>query len=330
MFNISQLAQHLYDRTVSESNYFWHKSIIVVGNNSTGKSKLLKELLDKVIENERTDFYYIDSKNRVVIDRLNENLSIQYSSFDVGTIVRARCDSANFSKLDVFDERYSGGVVTFSELMSNLEKYNELLDYFMSWTLERGNLLKKESFIGGCNTLLINGEIDIESISSSEAAKIRLLMEIDYANTKRCRVVIIDEFDEYFDIENMLSFMRSLVDYYSGMRFVFVVHNFELLVRISDMDAVIYNNEKTASAEILPLDCNDITQLGQIHKIRSRYIGEKDNTEQFLSECISELLKYGVCSQKNKKQLVQLNRNLLKSKEKILYDYIEEYSKNEN
>ena len=330
MFDIEKLAERIYERTVVDMDYFVHRSMIVVGNNSTGKSTLLKELFKKVIKERSKEFYYIDSQNRVVANSSRTEMSLHYSDFKIQNILTARFKADCFAKEDVFDNGYSGGVVTFSELMEDYKKYNNLLNNFLACDLKRGSLTRDDSIIGGNDTLYYKDSIEIGSISSSEAAKIRLIMEINYAYEQRCKVVVIDEFDDHFDTDSMISFMEKLVEYYFELRFVFVIHNFEAIVRLNGFDVILYNNEKTAPADILSLDSDDITELGQVHRIRSRYIGKRRTQVIFLSECISGIVKYGKLDEIYKKQILQMGREGLNSKERILYDYIMENTGDED
>lgn len=329
MFNIQELAELIYEKTVTDADYFVHKSMVVVGNNSTGKSTLLKELLSKVIEEGNDEFYYIDSQNRVVTNSSRAELSIRYSMFDVQTILKARLNVDYFAKEDVFDTSYSGGVASFSELMADVEAYNVLFNNFFPCDLKKDFLMKEDSFIEGNETLFYKDSVEIGAISSSEAAKMRLVMEINFARNLGCKVVIIDEFDDHFDTENMISFMNKLKEFYSELRFIFVIHNFEAIVRLSGFDAIIYNNEETAPVDILLLDCDDITELGQVYKIRSRYIGKKKTSEILLSECITDIVKLGKVNDKNKEKILHIERESLNSKERILYDYIMEHTRDE-
>lgn len=330
MFNIHELSELIYRNTIEDVDYLTHRSMIVVGNNSTGKSTLIKELLSKVLGEKREEFYYIDSQNRVVTNSARTELSVRYSKFSVLTILDTRFSADYFAKEDVFDSTYSGGVVTFSELMADLDAYNVLLNNFMQCDLKKGSLMRDDSLIEGNETLFYKDSIEIGSISSSEAAKIRLVMEINYAKTEGCKVVIIDEFDDHFDTENMVSFMNKLKEFYSELRFVFVIHNFEAIVRLNGFDAIIYNNEVTAPVDILLLDCDDISELGQVYKIRSRYIGEKRESEVFLSECVSDIVKLGKVSEKNMEKFVHTERETLNSKERVLFDYIVEHTGDES
>lgn len=331
MLSMQNLCELIYLNTLNDENYFYHKNIVVAGNNSSGKSTLLKMMLQKIIKDGCDKFYYIDSQNRVVVEPTNDRLGMCYADFDLASIISTRSDPDFFSKRDVFDQRYSGGIVTYSELVGNLEKYNSLFKVFMpDIELTKGTLLSNNTYIEGADTIVVGDKYSISHLSSSEAAKMRLIMEINYANSLGCKAVIIDEFDDHFDSENMLLFIEKLVEYFDNLRFVLVMHNFEILVRINAMDAVIYNNENTSSKEIWPVDCDDITELGQIYKIRNQYIGKKSSNEILLSSCISDFVKKGKISVENRRKYVLLNRKDLNAKEKILYDYIKEHTKDES
>lgn len=330
MFNTIDLTELLYEKTISGMPYFTHYNLVVVGDNSAGKSTLLKSLLDTIQKNNREDFYYIDSQNRVVIDRKHENLSRRYSDYNIKDIIKTRKDKDNFSKADYFDENTTGGVATFSELWADIDGYSQFISEFMTWTLNKGSKLKPGSIVNGSDTILINNEIDIEAISSSEAAKIRLLMEMKYAKDSNCKVVIIDEFDDHFDTENMVLFIEKVVDYFENMRFIFVIHNFETLVRLKNMDAIIYNNDRTAPVDIIPIDCDDITELGQVYKVRNRYIGQKNDMEIFLDGCIAGIIKSEILEKEQMDRIKITDRQQLNTKEKILFDYIIGHIKNEN
>lgn len=330
MFDIQELVELIYEKTVADMDCFVHKSMVVVGNNSTGKSTLLKKLLGKVIKEDRSEFYYIDSQNRVVVNASRAEMGIRYARFAVQTILKTRYNVDYFAKEDVFDATYSGGVVTFSELMADIEAYNELFHKFVPCNLKKGSLMKDDSLIEGNETLFYKDSIEIGSISSSEAAKLRLIMEINYASKQGCKVVIIDEFDDHLDTENMISFMDKLKEHYPGLRFIFVIHNFEAIVRIDGFDAIVFNNEETAPVALLQMDCDDITELGQVYKIRSKYIGKKKKSEIFLSECVSDIVKLGKVNERNKEEILRTERDTLNAKERILYDYIVRHTRDEN
>ena len=183
--------------------------------------------------------------------------------------------------------------------------------------------LNKKSIINGSEMLSINGK-NIDSLSSSRAAIIRLIMEIEYAKNCGCKMVIIDEFDNCLDPDNQIKLISQFCSYYPNLRFIFVIHDFALLVQLSDIDAIIYN-PKTAALDINIIDCNDITTIGEVERIRAKYIGVRDEKERFLSNCVSEYLKKGKLSDKSIEFIKNTNRDDLNIKNRILYDYILEH-----
>ena len=333
MLDISEVAETIYQNTLSQQLFWGHKSIVVIGDNSSGKTSLIKKVLDKAIKNNNNEFYYIDSCNMQVIDKISEQSDIEfsYNGFDVLSILKTRRDDDYFAKDDYFNPKYKGGTVIFSELKNNMEKYDELLKKFMPWTLSIGSLVKENSLLNGVETIFIddennpNGRNDIENISHSEAAQLRIIMEVNNAFENNCKLVIIDEFDSYFDPANMVGFLEKLQLIYPSLRFMAVIHDFSLLVRLNKMTAVVYNNDKTAPAEIFHLDCDDITEIGQVHKIRARYIGSPNYEEILLSECIASVVKCGSLTDEYIDKFRLIEREKLNAKEKILFDYIVEY-----
>ena len=150
-------------------------------------------------------------------------------------------------------------------------------------------------------------------------------MEVNNAFENNCKLVIIDEFDSYFDPTNLVGFLEKLQLTYPVLRFLVVIHDFSLLVRLNKMTAVVYNNDKTAPAEIFYLDCDDVTEIGQVHKIRTRYIGRQNYEEILLSECVANIVKNGRLTDEHIDKLRFIKREKLNAKEKILFDYIVEY-----
>ena len=336
MFDINEVVDVVYDNITSQSNKtFWgHNSIVVVGDNSSGKTRLIKNLLDLVIKNKNNEFYYIDSCNRQVVDKINSALDIGFSTkgLDVLSIVTTRRNDDYFSKEDYFNRKYTGGVVIFSELKNNLEKYNVIIKNFMPWSFSSGSIVKSGSLLNGVETILIedsdkpNGKKNIENISHSEASQLRIIMEVNNAFENNCKLVIIDEFDSYFDPENIIIFLNKLQQVYPTLRFMVVIHDFSLLVRLNNITALIYNNDKTAPAEIFHLDCDDITEIGQVHKLRARYIGKPNKEERLLEECIASIVKSGQLTPKCESEFSIIERHTLNARGRILFDSIVEHN----
>lgn len=326
MYNITDIAEDIYRSVRFGSNIFTHRNIVIVGDNSSGKTTLIKWLLSRIVEENNNDFYFLDAYNRIIYgsDNKNQASELRYADFTPLEIIKARISSTYLSKEDVFPGANKGSLVTYSELLGDMPGYEAVINKFFNCKIEMASVFKEGSIISGSNILAINGTT-VDLLSSSEAAKIRLIMEIEYARKCNCKMVIIDEYDNSLDPDNQVDFMQQLQDIYPELRFVFVIHNFALIVQLSGMDAVLYNNPNTAPIEINTVDCDDITAIGEVNRIRAKYIGQKDRTECFLSDCVSEFIKKGKLSEKQSSIMVEMNRNNLSPKNRILYDYIVEH-----
>ena len=325
MYSIENVSEDIYISVLNNSETYNHKSIVVVGDNASGKTTLIKSLLEKIKNEECDDFYFIDSLNRMVYgaeDR-NQASEIRYSDFKPLEILKERSSSAYLSKEDIFPKANRGSLVTYSELLGNKDNYELLFNRFFECRLDMGLAVGTESIISGNNILTVN-EKKINSLSSSEAARIRLIMEIEYAKRCGCKMVIVDEYDNSLDPDNQIKLVSQLMQNYPELRFIFVIHNYALLVQLSGVDAIIYNNPNTAPIDINVVDCDDITAIGEVNRIRTKYIGIKNEDEIFLANCVSECIKRGKLSKDHNEEFIQIDRNTLTVKNRILYDYIVE------
>ena len=330
MYSIENVSEEIYKSVINDNCAFNHNSLVIVGDNASGKTTLLKNLL-RLAKKEYTDkFYFIDSLNRRVYgsDVKNQESGVCYSDFKPDELLKERGDDSFFSKEDVFLRSAQGSMVTYSELCANIGKYETLFNRFFPCKIERENSLGESSIISGSKILTVNG-VKIDSLSSSQAAKIRLIMEIEYAQRCKCKMVIIDEFDDHFDAENLVKFIEQLRENYPQMRFLFTIHSFEILVQLSGMDAIVYNNPDTAPIDISIIDCDDITEVGQVSKIRAKYITSKSEEERFLSNCVTSCIKKGGVSKEQEAMLIEIDRNSLNVKSRVLFDYVLRYLKNE-
>lgn len=327
-------VEKIYDGT-KNGMFFSHRNLVIVGDNSSGKTIILVGLLARIIAENRADCYYIDSKNRVLFDK-NEDLEFKYERFTPFKILTARAKKDNIAKKDIFPDELSGALISYNELLSDISKYSALSQEFIdkSFSIEEENKNEKNILTKMINKrkIIVDDNQEIQSLSSSEAAIMRIVMEIEYAVSEqnKCKTIIIDEFDTHLDSNRMILFMDQLVEKYAKIQFIFVIHNLIDLVNISAMDALLLCTEGTTETYIREIDCDDITEIGQVERIKSKIIGKKRAEEILLDKCVNSIVKNGKIDEKLAAEYQLLDYQSLTAKEKILHEYVERKRKNDN
>lgn len=334
MYNIDKLSLDIYEAISGEvqKKFREHYNMVVIGNNSTGKTSLIRCLLNIAEKQKTNDFYYIDSKNRTIFEPEEEGgYSLDLEYIDVNTILLSRIREEVIAKKDVFIDNVSGGGFFFTELVTNFDKYKNIIEQFMEWEVNiespeetSTSVFERALERNQRKKVIINNSYEIASVSSSEQAKMRIIMEVMIAKKKNCKVVIIDEFDSHFDSMGMVNFLNQLVEKFNEMRFIVVIHNFEVLVDIDDFDAVIFNILDTSETPYNYVDTNNISQIGDAYRAFNRLKGNKNKHEKILRECITCILKGEEFSTEMQRMISMIDRKLLTNKEKIMFDYVKE------
>lgn len=330
MHGISKLADDLYSIFTQEKSMEGDNNWIVVGSNSTGKTMLIRNVLDLVFANHNQMIYYIDPQNRTIINQeveagYSQQLS-ELSSFEI--LANRRLDN-NFTKQDVFNTQISGGALAFAELVKRFDIYKDTLEKFLQKNIEcKAPEIVSEDFLNKIVEskqrvqIYINETQEIAKLSNSEAAKMRLVMEIMLAQEKGCYTIIIDEFDSHFDNVTMVEFMKQITDEFPHILFLFVIHNFESLVNIWNMKAVLFNMECTPGTYEHIIDTNDISEIGDAYRAFNKYMGRKRETEILLSDCLAYHMANDTLAEPLLVEFQKLDRKQLNKREKIIFDYL--------
>lgn len=322
MQDIYDSAKKLYDDIINEVNFYKHQNLIITGSNAIGKTQLIKDILKKSLKEFPKTFFYIDPKNRIMIDKDNTTPVKKLSEMSTEEILEHRLKDGIFTVLDEFVQQNSGGTVAFDELLDNVEKYDSMYHKFFDISVEKiittDNILSRQMVI-------VNGKTNLNTISNSEAAKMRILMEVDFAVNRGIKAIIIDEFDAYFSEESLLDFMNKLIQNYQGIRFIFVIHNLSVIVRVEDMDIALISDIHGTDIRknlVYFFDVDNIEQIGQIDKIRNAMINIEHRDEKWWEECVTAIVDGKRLDSNIVEKVKKTDRASLKAKEKILYDYI--------
>lgn len=197
-----------------------YDNTIIIGNNSSGKSELLKRLLQK---SGFEHWYLIDSVNRYfnigqIFKKPEKTADIQFSE----KITEHRLKEDNYNLKDTF---YYGGVPS------------EIENFYFDFEIELKRLVK--DFLG-IELEIRQSEVDfklyldgIEScLSSGYQALLRIFMEMEYIRrTMETGTVVIDEIDEFLFAYNCARIFEFLRQEYKNFTFIVTTHSADLIAK---------------------------------------------------------------------------------------------------
>ena len=137
MQNIYECVDKLYNDVESGRNFYKHQNLIITGSNAIGKTGLIKDVLKRSLKEHSNYFYYIDPKNRIMIDKDNTTPVKKLSDLMTEEILEHRLKDGIFTVLDEFVQQDSGGTVALDELLENIEKYNSMYQNFFGITVQK-------------------------------------------------------------------------------------------------------------------------------------------------------------------------------------------------
>lgn len=309
---------------IENINFFKYKDMIIVGENTSGKSKLLRDTIEALINNE---VYFIDCKNRLIPTKRGL-IGDEFNKFKIHEIVGIRIEKDNFNKKDIFSND-SESEIALGELIKNSSKYiklfKEVLDVDMRHE-DTTNFVQDE-----IEQVYINSN-KLREISSGVQSMLRILMEVNFASENKCKVVFIDEFNTNLDHKTSSEFFVKLRNKYVDMRFIITTHNIYTLRGVDNADVLkIYKDFEEAdnnSCEFF--DSNDLDNLEIID--RKLFSGtternKKGKEDILLANALKILLSGGTLDTEIVHTLKLINNLTLR--QKIVYNYIFERVKNE-
>lgn len=316
--NIKEVSNMMKQAIINETNLFKYKDIIIIGENTSGKSKLLKDIIKCV---EIKNIYFIDSKNRTIPTKQGM-ISDEFSKFEINEIVSYRGHKDNFNKKDVFSPD-SGAEIALGELINHKERYitlfKDTLDIDMKYEIS-------DDFVDDpVEQITINGD-NLSLISSGVQSMLRILMEVDYASERGCKVIVIDEFNTNLDHTTSADFFIKLREKYSGIRFIITSHSIYTIRDVNDVDVIkIYKNFDSVENNACEFfDSNDLDNLEIIDRKLFSINGEvkRDETDILLSN----VLKLILCKSSINEELEVKIKNIpkLNLRQEIIYNFIVE------
>lgn len=201
MNSLNEIAQKVLDKELK------YKDTVIIGDNASGKSFLLKLMIEK--KKSSDDIYFIDAVNRGFdVSKIIKNSQLaEYKN----TVINRRIQEEYFNLKDSFD-CYGTLTERIEQIYAPLEK--DLQDLFEKLTAECFQIVP-ESILGKVEFKKGTG-----LLSSGYQAIVRILMELLYyqngMDTRQLvrTMVVIDELDEFL-IFNLYQRFRSYLTGFS-------------------------------------------------------------------------------------------------------------------
>lgn len=291
-----------------------YKDTIIIGNNSSGKSELIKNLLQKAgFEN----WYLIDAVNRYfsvsqIYKMSGEASKLQFSK----KIAEHRLEEDNFNLKDTF---YYMGVPTSIEnfYFEFATEIKRLIQQFLDVRLE----IKQTEV--GYEVYLDNV---ISTLSSGYQALIRIFMEMEYVKrTMERGTIIIDEIDEFLFAYNSGRIFEFLRHEYSRFSFVVTTHSADLIANAMQANILLLSD---GTYEFL--DADDFNSVSQVYNIFDSIFKDtkisdyKDRVDTCLRRLLNNKVS-GIWVEADENEFMRIKEMNLTKVQKVLIRQIEEW-----
>lgn len=322
------------------------QNIAITGQNMSGKSKLLLDILKK---KEKEKIYFISCNNRTINEDQQTNITrLEERDLDVKKIL--------FQRIKLLEEGIDKDVLArgnnelISEVMNELfifyytknELFKNKFDEFMNKfnlaikivikTIEKNSLNDLSMEVLEIKQLKaeINGET--VNLSTGMKAMTRLFIELWLAKENDIKEVYIDEIDMHIDQKNSILFLGELFEVFNEMRIISIIHNMSIISGVKDTLIIsLYGDEPRIfdSNEYLDIRAiaNDIYRIDSIQKNKETEVEKKINIlleKLYNSEGISDK------DIKEYEDILRMDKLSFRAKDnlKIIGEIIEDVTKN--
>lgn len=272
-----EMLDHIVDKMANEKLPYIDS--IVIGDNSSGKTMLLKLFIEK-IKNDGA-VYFIDAVNRG-FDVKKISKTIKKPVYKK-TILDTRLQDMNFNLADSFN--CFGTLTERVEIIYQLYE-KEVQDLFYELTSDRFKIHYDDPI----------GEVDFGDgkglLSSGYQALIRILLELLYyqdmeieSHALQYAWVIIDELDEYLSPRYSAAILKFLKKTFPWGRWIVTTHSCDLVASANDFNLIILDN---GCYEVI--DINDYTSVSEVQIIFDRVFGNHKVSESETENILRRLL----------------------------------------
>lgn len=251
---------------------------VVVGDNSSGKSLLLRLFIEKMKDND--EVYFIDAVNRGFdVKKVSKTeKKPEYKK----TILETRIKEVHFNLVDSFN--CYGTLTERIEMIYELYE-EELQTLFYKFTGDRfriiyGSLLGEVDFGNGQGLL-----------SSGYQALVRIFLELLYyqdmviwKRNVKTSWIVIDEIDEFLSPKYSAGILEFLKEEFPWAKWLVTTHSCDLVAHTSDNNLIILDK---SICEVL--DINDYSSVSEVQIVFERLFGKQNLTEDEIESVLRRL-----------------------------------------
>ena len=290
---------------------------VIVGDNSSGKSLLLKNFITKVEKSSRV--YFIDAVNRNFdvkkISKLEKKPEYK------ATILETRMRENYFNLIDSFN--CFGTSTERVEMIYRLyeEKVQEL---FQKLTTDRFSLINED----------VLGEVDFGNgkglLSSGYQALIRILLELLYyedvvivKEKAENAWIVIDELDEFLSPKYSARVMEFLKEEFPWAKWIVTTHSCDLVACTFNSNLVILDY---GFCEVL--DINDYSSVSEVQIVFDRLFEKGNLFENEIESTLRRLFNNKISNAWGKDEeesLEKIQKEQLSASQKLILRQIQEW-----
>lgn len=233
-----------------------HKNILITGDNSSGKSELLKIFIKK----SSGSSYFIDAVNRTFNEEQISYIKQEFPDKSYINVTNRRIQEDIFNLKDSFDIFKDGSEKIEAIFYIYEEKLKLLMEEFLNINME---IREKNEIFKKNYKIYING--NCEKISSGYQAIMRIFAEIiyytEYVDSKNTTIVI-DEINEFLSAKNEAKIVPFLIDKFPGVNFIITTHSADVISSAENFTILLLKNNNYEC-----LDSNDFNTITDVREI---------------------------------------------------------------
>ena len=311
----SDMMEHMIDKVLWEE--LPYTDCVVIGDNSSGKTMLLKLFIDRTRGN--SALYFIDAVNRGFdVRRISRTAEKpEYKK----TILETRLQEAYFNVVDSFN--CFGTLTERIEMIYQLYE-KEVQDLFCELTNDRFRILYDDPL----------GEVDFGNgrglLSSGYQAVIRILLELLYyqdmeikKNAVQSAWVVIDELDEYLSPRYSAVILEFLKEKFPWGKWIVTTHSCDLVAYTQDSNLLILEE---GNVEVI--DINDYPSVTEVQIIFARVFGNSAVSDLETDTILRRLLNNKMnqaWGKRDEECLAQMEKEKLTASQQLIVRQIREW-----